>query len=127
VEYSLSAWFGGRESRVCLAGELDLSVAGRLSELLTQALRVGSPRLVVDVADVTFMDCSILDVLLRGRQAIRRHGGELWLVAVPPRVSALLSLTGTRGLAASAEDPPLARSRLHLAGVATLPRQRRVS
>jgi anti-sigma B factor antagonist len=101
MEFSLSARVEDRESLVCVAGELDVATAGQLADLLTEVLRTGSERVFLDLADVTFMDCAGLAVLLRAREASLGGGGGLCLVAVSRCVRLLLALTGTARLAAS--------------------------
>lgn len=99
MNLSVTARVENVESLVHVAGELDLSTAGRLRELLTGVIRAGAPHLVLDLSGVTFMDCSGLGVLLHAREASTVRGGGLMLVGVPGRVLALLTLTGTQALA----------------------------
>jgi anti-sigma B factor antagonist len=101
MEFSLSARVEDRESLVSVAGELDVATAGQLGDLLTEILRSGSSRVLLDLAGVTFMDCAALAVLLRAREASMVAGGGLCLLAVPRCVRLLLALTGTAVLAAS--------------------------
>jgi anti-sigma B factor antagonist len=108
MNLSASVWVENRESLVHVAGELDLSTVGELTELLTGLIQAGAAHLVLDLAGVTFMDCTGLGVLLHARQASVVHGGGLLVVGVPARVRALLALTGTRALAAP--DGPLRAS-----------------
>ena len=72
MEHSASTRVQVRENVIRLAGEFDLCSAARLSEVLAEVLREGSRQLFIDVADVTFMDCSTLSVLLHARRASRR-------------------------------------------------------
>lgn len=55
---------------VRLAGELDLSNAPTVREALAGALGRGSPRLVVDLSDVTFIDSTALGVLVEARRKL---------------------------------------------------------
>ena len=111
MEFSLSARVEDRESMVSVAGELDVATAGQLGDLLRDILRAGSNQVLLDLADVTFMDCAALAVLLRARQASEIAGGGLCLLAVPRCVRLLLLLTGTGCLASPAarffDRPPL--------------------
>jgi anti-sigma B factor antagonist len=106
MELSMSARHRDRLSLVRLTGELDLVTARLLEEFLADVLRSGSARLVVDLAGVTFMDCTGLGVMLRARDASVSRGGGLRLVALPRRIRALLALTGTQALARSAAVTP---------------------
>jgi anti-anti-sigma factor len=75
-----------------LRGELDIQGAPRLAAALAAAA-VGDARIVVDLADLDFVDCSGFNVLLRALKMARRAGGQLSLAA--PRRQALTVLTHT--------------------------------
>jgi anti-anti-sigma factor len=82
---------------VVVAGEVDLSTAPQLQSAL-EALDQGWRRVVLDLADVTFMDSSGIAVIVR---ANGRFGPELrQLVIRHPRenVLQLLRLTGVSEL-----------------------------
>jgi anti-sigma B factor antagonist len=114
MPFSASARFCGQQSVLQIAGELDLSTAGRVADLITEALRSGSTHLVVDVAGVTFMDCAALRVLLRARRASLARGGQLTLAAVPRSVRALLALTGAEELIGPEQTPGIgSTARVH--------------
>jgi anti-sigma B factor antagonist len=70
-----------RTTLVTVAGEVTFTNAQRLA----QALEVGTPRLVVDLTEVGFIDSSGLAALL----AARRRGGEVALVHGPEPPSIL--------------------------------------
>jgi len=78
-----------------VSGELDLATAEQFSAALQQALSAGSA-LVVDMADVTFVDAAGLRVLLQAAAA-RNGAGPLTLVNAA-RVARLLRLVGLEGL-----------------------------
>ena len=82
--------------RLYAHGELDLATASALDEALVDCDQDRSGRIVVDLADVPFIDAAGLRVLIEARQ--RRHdaGGEL-LIARPSRqVARLLEIAGPR-------------------------------
>ncbi|MBO8196689.1 STAS domain-containing protein [Streptomyces oryzae] len=62
-------------------GELDIATLPELETDLVRALSAAAPpRVVLDMRDVTFLDCSVIRVLLRARTtALSRDG---WLVLV---------------------------------------------
>jgi anti-anti-sigma factor len=78
-----------------LRGELDIQGAPRLA---AARAAVSDARIVVDLADLDFIDCSGLNVLLRALKKARRAGGQLWLAA--PQRQALTVLTHTGLIAA---------------------------
>jgi anti-anti-sigma factor len=76
---------------VTVRGELDIATRDELSSTLHIAmgqLRTGEP-LVVDLGDVTFMDCAGMRPLMQARQ---RLGRSLWVQAVPLRIASMFHL-----------------------------------
>ncbi|WBP84546.1 STAS domain-containing protein [Kitasatospora cathayae] len=82
-------------------GEIDLATAPRLRHRLAAALEAHR-EVVLDLSEVTFMDCSGLRVLVQARNQADQYGGRLVLRGVGRPVARLLKLTGlSRRLAAS--------------------------
>src|SRR4051812_28167137 len=85
-------------ARVVCAGELDMAVADMLAEALTDQLRDERP-VVVDLAQVSFMDSSGLTVLVRAIDAAKVNG---WSLSVAPDfqepVRKLFELTGVAAI-----------------------------
>ena len=63
-----------------LAGELDLADAPALREALRRAVERAPRRLVVDLAEVTFVDSTVLGALVEARSML---GGEAFALAAP--------------------------------------------
>ncbi|MGW7584716.1 STAS domain-containing protein [Kitasatospora sp. NPDC054768] len=89
--------------RVC--GEIDLDTAADLRRELSRAL-VDHRQVVLDLSQVTFMDCSGLNVLLEARNQADRNGGHLALRGISRPVARLLELTGLTTWPAPAPCPP---------------------
>ncbi len=66
---------------VTLAGELDLATADSLRRRLRTLVQAAPPpsRLVLDAADLEFVDASGISVLLNARRSLADRGGELVL------------------------------------------------
>ena len=80
-----------------LAGELDVAAIPDLTRLLDEAVAVESPKVVVvDLAQVTFIDCAALDPLLEARD---RLDGRFRLQNPSRPVLRLLSLLDLSSLA----------------------------
>jgi len=62
-----------------VTGDLDLSTIDAFDAELEQSL--DSERLVIELADCTFIDSSALRALVRAQKLVTRAGGELALVA----------------------------------------------
>lgn len=85
-------------------GELDLASAGALEELLDRApLRAGAV-ILLDLTTCTFIDSSIVALLLRWDEHARSGGGELVVLVAPGAVRATLAVTGVLDRLNVAED-----------------------
>jgi anti-sigma B factor antagonist len=83
---------GAGISLLLLSGELDLAAVSSLRAHTDGADVRG---LVIDLADVTFMDSSALRELLHAQLEADRRGARLVLVGVPANVRRVLEITGT--------------------------------
>ena len=83
---------GRTRTRLVLAGEFDLVARDALEGALTSALRAGD--VVIDMQDVTFLDCSGVGVLTRGLRQAWREGHGLQVVNAAGTVRQMLDLTG---------------------------------
>ncbi|WP_063763059.1 STAS domain-containing protein [Streptomyces rimosus] len=86
----------GATTVVELGGEVDILAAAALGMRLDEITGTRHPDLVLDVRDVTFIDCCGLSMLCRTRRRIQAKAGRLRLagVAESPSVLRLLRLTG---------------------------------
>jgi anti-sigma B factor antagonist len=83
---------------LALAGELDLAAAPVLRERLADVRADGVRGIVLDMAEVTFLDSSALRELLSADAALRADGASLVLASVRAPVERLLELTHTTGM-----------------------------
>ncbi|GAA0272364.1 hypothetical protein GCM10010302_07460 [Streptomyces polychromogenes] len=84
---------------VTLSGELDTDTSPLVAQTTgTLDLSSGARTLILDLAAVTFVDASALNMLLALRHHARARGTALRLRAVPLQAQHLLDLTGTRHL-----------------------------
>ncbi len=74
-------------------GELDMARADDLQYDLDRAIERDTD-VVVDLTDVTLLDCCCLSILVRGRQRALRRGRFIRLVAPSQSVMRVLLLTG---------------------------------
>jgi anti-sigma B factor antagonist len=65
---------------VTLAGELDLAAAPALRGNLTSSEAATRPDVAVDLRQVTFMDCTVVGVLVAAYKRVRASGGCLRLI-----------------------------------------------
>jgi stage II sporulation protein AA (anti-sigma F factor antagonist) len=78
---------------VRLPHEIDLDNAGALRDELLAALNRDGVHLVVDALDVTFMDSSGVNALVRARQRAESLDGSLHVVSSSPAVTRILQIT----------------------------------
>jgi anti-anti-sigma factor len=73
-------------------GELDVAHEHELAQRLKTAIDA-SPRVVLDLSLVTFLDSTILSVILQAHRAAESRGGRLTIVGASPRAERLFQLT----------------------------------
>lgn len=82
--------------RVALTGGLDIATAGEVDRVLR---RTHAPLVVLDLRDLSFMDCAGLRMVLEADARLRLAGGRLVVVHGPSQVRRVFDLTGmTEGL-----------------------------
>ena len=91
-----SAWYQVDQMGGCAVvhagGEIDASTVHALDAAISEAASLAS-NVVVDLAQVTFVDSSGLGALIVARHSAREHRGSISLVAPPPAVRRLLGST----------------------------------
>lgn len=85
---------GGHSEVLRLTGDFDRANAAQLEEALDDAIDAGRAQLVVDLRDVTFLDSTILRMLIRGVSDAVAHGGQLALIRPNANVWRAFVLTG---------------------------------
>jgi anti-anti-sigma factor len=88
---SLSTREAGRSTVIAVRGEMDLDNAGELDDALAAAGRVCPGSVVLDLAGVTFLDSTTINVVLRAHRVL---GPRLRLAALSPFVERVLGITG---------------------------------
>jgi anti-anti-sigma factor len=86
-----SSW-GRASEAVILVGDYDISDVAALTSELDRVIGEGDSNPVVDLRDVTFMDASILNVLLRSNKYLRTESRELLIRSPSPVAQRLLTL-----------------------------------
>ena len=100
---------------VQLGGELDLSNAQAVEELIDAAIHTSAGAFVVDLCDVAFLDSTAINLLLRARAQLGRLERPLVIVCPHGPVRRVFELAGisdlfacfpSRAAAAAALVPP---------------------
>ncbi|MFD7664325.1 STAS domain-containing protein [Streptomyces sp. NPDC059788] len=92
ADAALHTYMVGDQFVVALRGELDLALTLTLQPVLGEALPPRPGMVVVNLCQVTFMDCSGLAMLCRLRERVTGRGGRLVLLCPRPVVRRLLRL-----------------------------------
>ncbi|MEV8463720.1 MULTISPECIES: anti-sigma factor antagonist [Streptomyces] len=80
------------------AGEIDILAAAEIQPRLDEVTAGPGPRVVIDLTDVEFFDCSGLRLLYRARRRVLDQGGRIHLVCTHPLTLRVLRLTGLHKL-----------------------------
>jgi anti-anti-sigma factor len=75
------------------SGRLDVVGAPALKEAVSEAMKNGNPRLVIDMEGVTFVDSSGLGSVVSALKQVRTSKGDLRLAAPNQQVRVVLELT----------------------------------
>lgn len=100
---------------VIASGRLDQSQTGQLEESLQELLAEGHNRLIVDMANVEYINSGGLRCLVTAWRMARQKEGDVYLCALIPRVQNVFTMIGfdkvfqifpTREEASQAWQPP---------------------
>jgi anti-sigma B factor antagonist len=81
-------------STVHVAGEIDVATSPALKDELYRMLDQGQQRVVVDLAEMSFIDSSGLGVLVGTLKRAREQGGEVVLRSMQPSARKVVEITG---------------------------------
>jgi anti-sigma B factor antagonist len=79
---------------VALSGELDLASAGQLDTTIAELCADGAKRIVLELAELDFMDSTGLRSVLVGDELCKVSGCELLIGATSKQVDRLFDITG---------------------------------
>ena len=91
------------------AGVLDGVKANQLCQQVRELLASGNNFVMLDLADVNFIDSSGLGALIIALKMLRSAGGDLYLCSIAEPVRSLLSMTRMDRLFENAIVPSLVR------------------
>jgi anti-sigma B factor antagonist len=78
---------------VRLSGEVDLRSSPQLRNVLLDVLAAKPRRLIVDLAQVGYMDSSGVGTLVEIKRLIERGAGQIVLAGLQPRVRSVFEIT----------------------------------
>jgi anti-sigma B factor antagonist len=83
----------GERHVVAVRGDLDLFTASQLKEVFARAIKAGRIRIIVDLAETTFLDSSALSVLMGALKRLRSRGGALAIVNLNENLTRIFKIT----------------------------------
>ena len=83
---------------VTATGEVDMYTAPTLEQALDGVIGLGGISVVLDLSEVTFVDSTLLSVLLRYRDQFAELGGQLVIVTADRRILRTFEITGLERL-----------------------------
>ncbi len=95
IEFHISTAQVGSESYVVsIRGEVDMYTAPQLERDLAEIEARGGKIVVVDFSGASFIDSTVLGVLVGEVKRLRPDGGELLIVSDDPRILRAFEITG---------------------------------
>ena len=91
--FSITRSTRGTTEVVALSGELDMANADAVAEVLDGLVDDGRRSIVVDLTDATFIDSTMLRVLLNVSKRLRPGGGELLVVCHEHNIRKIFEIT----------------------------------
>ncbi|MEV0882124.1 STAS domain-containing protein [Micromonospora echinofusca] len=96
---------GAARRVVALSGEIDMSGADRLDDLLHETIAQAATA-EVDLAGLTFIDSTVLSILVGAYHDAADRGVDLTLVNAAGQVRRVLDMTGIMQMFGRRADPP---------------------
>ena len=98
VDFRVDASFTPPLAVLKVRGELDLSTAPTLSWSVAQAVEGRCGLVLLDLGDVSFVDCSGIGALVEAAHLMDAASAHLSVNRVSPQVARMLEITGTDAL-----------------------------
>ena len=81
-----------RPTVISLEGEIDLHVSPRIAATLIAAVKEKPRNLIVDLAQVSYIDSSGLAVLIEAMQSVEKYGGKFALAGLQENVKPIFEI-----------------------------------
>ena len=94
MDLKLAVQDHGDHAMIKIGGEIDLATNPQLQAVLVDLVDRGLHQLIIDLDQVSFLDCAGIGMLVDARRRVQEHGGSLKLVRPAPLVRRVLEVTG---------------------------------
>jgi anti-sigma B factor antagonist len=91
---------------VALAGEIDMYTAPDVKRELAKAIDAGAHELTVDLSATTFIDSTMLGVLLGAQRRLRERDGRLRIISSDRNILQVFEITGLDRVFTITGQPP---------------------
>jgi anti-sigma B factor antagonist len=91
---SLSSRRDADQATLAVSGEIDISTADALEQAIATVISDGAGIVIVDLAEVTFMDSAGINALLKGRRLADERGQQFRVTGAAGIVRQVLDITG---------------------------------
>ena len=98
IDFAVKITAEGDRRVAWLSGELDWAASPWLAEALAETTGTWRQRLVLDLSHLDFLDAAGLGAIVRVRNTMSSHAGELTLRAPSPFAAKVLAITGLLGM-----------------------------
>ncbi len=92
-EMNISQQTLGEVVLLYLKGKLDAAASSKVKTAIQELINQGQVKIIVDLAEVSFIDSSGLVALVSGLRLARKHGGNIALSAAQPQPQTVFRLT----------------------------------
>lgn len=92
--YVTEAEATGDQTTIVLGGDLDMCAAPAIRDALRRAIDARSMRVIVDLANATFVDSTAIGALLEASSRLRESGGRLRLICTNRNVLRTIHFAG---------------------------------
>lgn len=108
--FVISTSFDDTRAVLAVRGEMDLATAPELAAVMDAMIDGGHRSVVLDLAELDFLDAAGVGVIARGARRLKPSGGELTVRSPPAMVRRLLDLVGlTSAVRLETAGPELAQ------------------
>ncbi len=77
-----------------LVGEIDVYTSPKVKDAVSGLIDSGIYNIIIDLAQVKYIDSTGLGVLIGGLKRVREHGGSVHLICNNPQIRKIFDITG---------------------------------
>lgn len=94
VDLGVAVAHDGPTAVVALSGEIDYGNVAKLRNVFMDLAGSAANEITIDLGEVTFLDSTVLSVLVQGKQRLEESGRRMRVLNPQPRIERVLDLAG---------------------------------